>query len=387
MKKRYGFFTFFFFVFTAILNSQNYIYTERTDLRRYDNSKYVGLVSREVSAFICPSLKEDYSLYNGNFFIKQQTKRAANDVNKGINDNIDSVFKIYKDGKFEMLEDNGYPSLRNFPSITKNDFVKGDSWSSYSQRAVDPLEKGLFTKIPLYVQYTYTNDLIFHNEECMELHAVWATRYGNTAPSVYFDPEGDSELEKALGKHDAKIYLSKKTGYALLVSDRVDETFFYKDGKSVNFKGTISIFTEYPPAINEDEINPYLQELAEENIAYEKTEKGRRLSIQNLQFEPDSAKLLRGEEERINKIANLLKKLPAKTQFLIEGHTARVGSEEGEYELSLERAYAIAGALIQKGIAAERIICKGYGGALPLASNENEEGRAKNRRVEITILE
>jgi len=155
MKKRYGFFTFFFFVFTALLSSQNYIYTERTDLRRYDNSKYVGLVSREVSAFICPSLKENYFLYNGNFFIKQQTKRAANDVNKGINDNIDSVFKIYKDGKFEMLEDNGYPSLRNFPSITKNDFVKGDSWSSYSQRAVDPLEKGLFTKMPLYVQYTY----------------------------------------------------------------------------------------------------------------------------------------------------------------------------------------------------------------------------------------
>lgn len=367
---------------------RNYIFTEKTDLRRYDNGKYVGLVSREVSSFISPTKKNDDYIYNGNFFILQKTKRNAQNVFSGINDSIDSVFKISSNGEFSMIEDNGFPSFRNFPSYFEGDIKIGDSWTAESQRAVDPLEKGVFTKMPILVQYTYVGDINFNNEECFELKAVWATRYGNVAGSNYFDFDGDNELLRAIGNNLAKIYVSKKNGTALLISDKIDESYSYKNGKEVSFKGTISMFTEYPPSVNAQKYTEDFESLKkDDDISYEKTSKGTRLSIHNLQFEPNSPQLLEKEKSRLDKIALVLQKMPEKTKFLIEGHTARIGDESNEYELSLERAHTIAKELINRGIESNRIICKGYGGSLPIAENETSQGRAKNRRVEITILE
>ena len=74
-------------------------------------------------------------------------------------------------------------------------------------------------------------------------------------------------------------------------------------------------------------------------------------------------------------------------QFLIEGHTASTGYEAGEMKLSKERAHSIAKALAVRGISSEHFVCKGSGGKKPIASNETPEGKALNRRVEITILD
>jgi len=369
--------------------NRNYVFTERTDLRRYDNGRYVGLVSREVSSFINPVKKQGYYLYTGDFFVMQKTQRAQTQVTAGLNDSIESAFSISDEGEFEMLDDNGFPTFRSFPSFLSQEINPGDSWKAASERVVDPLEKGVFTKVPMLVQYTYTGDINYHGEECYELNAQWATRYGNTFGVIYFDYEGDQELQKASGSHVAKIYVSKQTGNALLVSDSVNESFVYKNGKEVTFKGTISLFTEYPPTVNAEKLEPVIASIKNEDksINFEKTDLGTRLSIHDLQFKPDSPELLPGEMVRMERIANLLRQVPEKTRFLVEGHTARVGEEASEYELSLERAHTIAKALISKGIASERIICKGYGGKIPVADNETPEGRAQNRRVEITILE
>ena len=93
--------------------SQNYSLVERTDLRRYDNGKYVGLLSREVRSFIVC----DGGLYDGDFFVSQDTVHNQKIVANGLHDSIHSVFKISKDGKMEMLEDRGYPSFRSFPAF------------------------------------------------------------------------------------------------------------------------------------------------------------------------------------------------------------------------------------------------------------------------------
>jgi outer membrane protein OmpA-like peptidoglycan-associated protein len=71
----------------------------------------------------------------------------------------------------------------------------------------------------------------------------------------------------------------------------------------------------------------------------------------------------------------------------VEGHTAAVGKPSGEQELSVARAKRIVEELGRRGIPAERFLYKGWGGTRPLSGNETEEGRAANRRVEITILD
>ncbi len=121
-------------------------------------------------------------------------------------------------------------------------------------------------------------------------------------------------------------------------------------------------------------------------ISVDNTEAGIRLTIQNLQFKADSAELLPGEEKRLDQIAEILR-LADGAQFLIEGHTASTGYEAGEMKLSKERADSIAAALVKRGISSERFICKGSGSKKPIASNDTAEGKALNRRVEITILD
>lgn len=460
--------------------SGSYVYIERTDVRRYDNGKYTGLVSREVRSFIAPTSvpsggKISDRYYDGSFFIDEATKRNSREVNLGINGAVPSSFKISSDGILTMLVDNGYPSFRSFPAFTNQRISIGDKWQAKAERVVDPLNKGIFTKLPILVEYTYLKDELFHGEEVYVFSAQWATRYGIS----YLDFAGDKDLKSAQGSHKATMYVSKKSGNALVVRDMVDETFIYNDGNIYSFKGSISMFTEYPPAYDKNKLIPALQRVAsvsekeikeilekpvnesswienekkssgsiekndfesgansrrnnsyaekkiaknenqtygaknhpqkkkdsadeiqskisagknsssnsksEKKVIVENTAAGIRLTMQNLNFKPDSAELLPGENERLDQIAQVLKEVPDQ-MFLVEGHTASVGYEKGEMKLSVERANSVANALIQRGIQREKFICKGSGGTKPIADNSTPEGKAKNRRVEITILE
>lgn len=467
------FFLFFQNVLLKYNGSGSYVYIERTDVRRYDNGKYTGLVSREVRSFIAPTSvpsggKISDRYYDGSFFIDEATKRNSREVNLGINGAVPSSFKISSDGILTMLVDNGYPSFRSFPAFTNQRISIGDKWQAKAERVVDPLNKGIFTKLPILVEYTYLKDELFHGEEVYVFSAQWATRYGIS----YWDFAGDKDLKSAQGSHKATMYVSKKSGNALVVRDMVDETFIYNDGNIYSFKGSISMFTEYPPAYDKNKLIPALQRVAsvsekeikeileksvnesswiesekkssgsiekndfesgansrrnnsyaekkiaknenhpqkkkdsadeiqskisagknsssnsksEKKVIVENTAAGIRLTMQNLNFKPDSAELLPGENGRLDQIAQVLKEVPDQ-MFLVEGHTASVGYEKGEMKLSVERANSVANALIQRGIPREKFICKGSGGTKPIADNSTPEGKAKNRRVEITILE
>ncbi len=71
----------------------------------------------------------------------------------------------------------------------------------------------------------------------------------------------------------------------------------------------------------------------------------------------------------------------------IEGYTDSIGSEAYNLSLSEKRANSVKGYLVAEGIAADRILTIGFGEQYPVTSNEREEGRAKNRRAEIKIIE
>lgn len=106
----------------------------------------------------------------------------------------------------------------------------------------------------------------------------------------------------------------------------------------------------------------------------------------DLKFYPDSPELLPGELARIEVIAQSLKKLLTDDGYtiLVEGHTADVGKPKGQLNLSIERTETVMHALIDEGLAEKLFTYKGYGGTKPVATNETEEGRAQNRRVDIT---
>lgn len=358
----------------------NYTMVERTDLRRYDNNKYKGLMSREVKS--CISGKD--GIYEGSFYVDEMVKHQNINVEPSIYNAVPSTFKIDTNGKLEMLEDCGYPSFRSFPAYPSESVKIGDSWTATAERSVDPLNKGIPTKFKMEVLYTYKGDEIFHDEEVYVFSAQWATRYGIANK----DPDGDEELKAANGSHNATMYISKQTGYAIVIRDYGEDTFLYSDGNSYTFKGGISLFTEYAPVLDSEKIQPVIQKVSitmGDSIGFEETSAGFKMTMKNLQFKSNSAELLYGEEERLNQIAEILKQAGDYT-FLIEGHTASTGQPNSEMQLSIERANTIARELIKRGISADRFICQGRGSSRPVADNSTPEGKAANRRVEITIF-
>jgi len=73
-------------------------------------------------------------------------------------------------------------------------------------------------------------------------------------------------------------------------------------------------------------------------------------------------------------------------RFLLEGHTCSKGSEEYNQSLSERRAEAVLKGLTDRGITRDRLTAKGFGESRPIADNSNEQGRRRNRRVEIRTV-
>lgn len=121
-------------------------------------------------------------------------------------------------------------------------------------------------------------------------------------------------------------------------------------------------------------------QLAELNA--NKTERGLVVTLHDVLFDTNRARLKPGGVREVQKLADVLDKHPQRT-VAIEGFTDSTGSDERNQELSEQRANAVRDALLGMGISANRITTRGYGKSLPVASNAIQAGRQLNRRVEI----
>jgi len=114
------------------------------------------------------------------------------------------------------------------------------------------------------------------------------------------------------------------------------------------------------------------------------TERGLVLTLDAMQFEFDSAALRPGADRAISRLARYLEAYPNHLAT-IEGHTDSVGRVSYNQGLSERRAASVVVALHAEGIDPERLKSRGFGAARPIDSNDTEDGRARNRRVEIVV--
>lgn len=107
-----------------------------------------------------------------------------------------------------------------------------------------------------------------------------------------------------------------------------------------------------------------------------------KLELEGVNFDFDKATLRQEDIAIIDKNVAGLDKW-GNVNIEVAGHTDSRGSEQYNMKLSQRRAETVRNYLISKGIAADRLTAKGYGEAQPIADNATEEGRFKNRRVEL----
>jgi len=121
-----------------------------------------------------------------------------------------------------------------------------------------------------------------------------------------------------------------------------------------------------------------------ENMQASQTSRGIVLTLDDVLFDTGKAQLKPGAERSIEQIASFLNENPER-RVQVEGFTDSQGSNNFNLELSQSRADAVAMAIIQRGIDAQRVRALGFGEDYPVASNESSGSRQMNRRVEIIV--
>lgn len=164
------------------------------------------------------------------------------------------------------------------------------------------------------------------------------------------------------------------------------DAYYYIDDISMReFKPEVIDTTEAPE-------NPYFALMKEDSVATEivapdtisKFSSETVLIFKNVLFKTGEAILANTTNSELNIVAGYMKVDP-KLKIEIYGHTDNAGDEARNKELSYNRAKAVAGYLIAKGVNAANITYNGFGSTKPIDTNDTEEGRKHNRRVEFMI--
>ena len=121
------------------------------------------------------------------------------------------------------------------------------------------------------------------------------------------------------------------------------------------------------------------------DVAMSPVKKGEVFIVKNLHFATNKTRILSTSEGALNDLYSYLARNP-KVRIKIIGHTDSVGKAAANQKLSEGRANAVMKELVERGIANDRIEAEGRGMSQPIDTNDTEEGRQNNRRVEIEIL-
>ncbi len=191
---------------------------------------------------------------------------------------------------------------------------------------------------------------------------------GGQAPSFY---QVVKNFENATIKYNGKrIYMGSQ-----------DATLFCRNGnKDVWILLDAAASTAETYTLTVIEVETMKQDIAASDILNALNQDGHIALYIN--FETGKSDIKAESQKIIEEVAEMMRSNPA-LRISIEGHTDNVGTPAANKTLSENRAKAVMDALAAKGIERSRLVAKGWGQDKPVADNKTEDGRAKNRRVEI----
>ncbi|MDR0558254.1 MAG: OmpA family protein [Treponema sp.] len=302
----------------------------------------------------------------------------------------DYVSEFERDERGRLVIDKRYfmPVVRDVPVFPDRDLAVGDTW------AVDGHETHDFRdsfgiagpyRIPFTAHYTYLGEKEWKGGQ----YPAFSVSY-----RIFLDPEavgGALYPVRIMGASDQTVYWNREKGREVAYTEHFRMIFELSNGNVIEFRGTAEAELVEAQEMDKEriaaQISRDIEEMDIEGAQVTIVDDGIAITLENIQFQPDSADLLDSEQAKLDKIGAILKKYQDR-DILIAGHTAYSGSQSSMVKLSEERAGIVADYLINGGIRTpDRVVTRGYGGTRPIADNSNEAGRIRNRRVEITLLE
>jgi outer membrane protein OmpA-like peptidoglycan-associated protein len=280
------------------------------------------------------------------------------------------------------------PVVRNVPVFPDRALHVGDSWSAEGHEMHDFRDSfGIPEpyRIPFTANYTFVGDKTWKGKT----YPAFSVSY-----RIFSEPDpvsGTIWPRRIMGASDQLVFWDFDLGQAAAYTETFRMVFELSDGRTVEYRGTAEAEIVESPHMDKErtvqDINREIAELGIPDVSVRVVDEGITISLDDVQFQAESAELLPKEQAKLDKIAGILRRYPDR-DVLVGGHTALAGTKAGQMQLSQERAAAVADYLIGKKVRGpERVVVRGYGAEKPLGDNRTEAGRRQNRRVEITILE
>lgn len=357
--------------------------------------KYVGNLEVVDKMGTSSKLEGTYYAYNKPTNSSEPYKLINEETTK-------TEFIRRKNGKMVIDKSYLYPTVRDLPTFPQRDIKVGEKWEAEALEVMDLSSLGVKEpyRIPLSVSYEYLRDEIFKEKEV----AVFSIKY-YFEYDLFEKPDPNSESVKPIfltGLFEGEYYWDKKNSTPLFYEAKAVFVYLLKNSQVLEVRSTeYGEVKKKSSHIAEEEIDDVderrKKEIAE-NIKEDLIEKeldddfkvkekdnGVAINLSDILFDFDSAELRPSEMEKLDKIVRILKRYE-NFDLIVEGHSDNIGSAEFNQQLSEERAESVKNYLELKGIDSESLTAIGYGERRPVASNETEEGRALNRRVEIIII-
>jgi len=294
-------------------------------------------------------------------------------------------FLIEPSGKFIVKQDVLMPNLRNIPSFPDRDVKVNDTWIAEGQLLIDNFSKPFALKFP--VEYTLVGAFKDNGKNIAVVNYYYSINV-NSGGSGY--PK-DFPI-KIVGENKGILHWDTDNNKPKEIKDAYQIAFIFanagsKDLTSVEFHMNIktenNLYKNYTPKDKETARNELQKELPE-GVDADIDKRGLVFRMNDLLFDFDSSELKSDTVEKLNKIAEIIKKKYPDREIIVEGHTDSTGNKDYNLSLSEKRAKRVSEYLGSKSNH-DKFSYKGYGKDNPIADNSTPEGRQKNRRVEIII--
>jgi outer membrane protein OmpA-like peptidoglycan-associated protein len=332
--------------------------------------------------------KDGAGLLDGDFLTSEKGEGALQAYQWS--EEYPSVFWRSKRGQYTIDRQYFMPVVRDVPTFPERDLKPGDTWTAPATEVHDFRNDFGIPEpfvIPLNIQYQFVGKASHDGKDYDLVTANYTVFYEPAPPSAF----RTVYPANVMGYSDQQLFWDPEHGEIAAYTEKFKFIFVLSDGTVVEYHGSAKADQYEAERMDKDKVSADVQgqidALQIPDASVQKTDSGVTISLSNIQFLPDSATLVPSELEKLRKIGDILKRYPDR-DLLVAGHTALAGTPEGRQKLSEDRAKTVGDFLLRSGVRSQdRIVTRGFGADKPVADNATEEGKSRNRRVEITILE
>jgi outer membrane protein OmpA-like peptidoglycan-associated protein len=302
--------------------------------------------------------------------------------------------EFWRDGRgaYTIAPSYFMPVVRDVPLFPEGDVPVGGTWSAPGTESHDfRTNFGIQDpfQFPIAANYRYVDNVTRNGIACALITIDYEIFHPVNPPRA---TSGRSPTRVAGYSHQ-KYWWGSADRKPIYYEESFDFIFSFTTGDEVEFKGDASgeLVASAPLDRTQvaGDIQKQLDAQAIPDVSVRPTDQGVTITLENVNFPPNSDQLLPAEQGKLRRIAEMLRKYSDR-DISVSGFTARApGYSEKDYQdLSEKRANAAANFLLSTGaVTSKQLTARGMGASSPIGDNSTEAGMRKNRRVEITILE